>query len=54
MILHSQDGASPVMDFPECLMAPPWAFPCTRRAEDVAPYHVVRTGRGVWTWVCAW
>ena len=27
-------------------MASPWAFPCTRRAEDVAPYHGVRgTGR---------
>ena len=32
---------------PECV---PWA----RRAEDVAPYHVVWTGRGVWTGREAW
>ncbi len=30
---------------PACLMTSPWASPCARRAEDVAPYHVVR-GRG--------
>ena len=28
---------------PVCLMASPWASPRARRAEDVAPYHGVRT-----------
>ena len=34
-----------------CLWAFSWASPLARRAEDVAPYHVVRTGAdtmGTW------
>ena len=36
---------------PACLWAFSWASPLARRAEDVAPYHVVRTGAGTMgTW----
>ena len=51
---HGYVVGADVFGGPRVLLASTMASPWARRAEDVAPYHVVRTGRGVWTWVRAW